>query len=92
MASLDSMTHYNPDGSTVFDMMSDSGYAYTDGAENIAFNAGYSGSQSVDVVMDQWIESPSHHENIINGHLTNVGFGMATSASGKTYYSAVFSD
>jgi uncharacterized protein YkwD len=92
MASQDRMTHHNADGSTVFEMMSDSGYGYTDGAENIAYNAGYSDSESVEAVMDQWIESPSHYENITKAHLTKVGFGMATSASGKVYYSAVFSD
>ena len=92
MAGLNSMTHYNPDGTTAFDMMNNAGYPYTDGAENIAYNYGFSSQRSVEMVMQQWINSPSHYVNIVKGHLVFVGFGMATSGDGTVYYSAVFSD
>ncbi len=92
MAGLDTMTHYNPDGTTAFDMMDAYGYSYGDGAENIAYNYGYSASRSVDMAMQQWINSPPHYANIVKGNLTHIGFGMATSADGTVYYSAVFSD
>jgi uncharacterized protein YkwD len=84
--------HHNPDGTTAFDMMDAAGYSYDAAAENVAFNVGYSSSQSITLVMQQWIDSPPHHANIVNGNLTRVGFGMATSASGAVYYAAVFSD
>lgn len=94
MANSDTMSHYNPDGTTVFDMMNAIGHPYspTGAAENVGWNVGYSASRSVEVVMQQWIQSPPHYANIMKGNLRNVGFGMATSSSGKVYYAAVFSD
>ena len=85
-------SHYNQDGTTAFDMMTARGYAYTDGAENIGANFGYSAAASVTVVMQQWTESDPHHANIVKGNLGYIGFGQAVSATGITYYAAVFSD
>ena len=92
MARMDVMSHYNANGTTVFDMMTAIGYPYTDGAENVGFNIGYSASRSLEMVMEQWTASPPHYANIMKGHLGYVGFGMATSATGRVYYAAVFSD
>lgn len=86
------MSHYNEDGTTAFDMMTAAGYSYTDGAENIGYNIGFTASASIQYVMEQWEDSPPHHANIVKGHLRYVGFGRATSSDGSVYYAAVFSD
>ena len=92
MASLQQMTHYNPNGSTVFDMMAAYGYPYVNGSENIHFNWGYSAQQSVQVAVESWIASPSHYASIVNPNLGRIGIGIATAANGTVYYSVVFSD
>jgi uncharacterized protein YkwD len=92
MASMQSMTHYNPDGSTVFDMMYERDYDYVTGSENIHYNYGYSDQQSVRVAVEGWIDSPDHYASMINPALGRIGIGIATGANGRTYYSVVFSD
>jgi uncharacterized protein YkwD len=92
MAALQEMTHYNPGGGTVFDMMDEHDYAYITGSENIHYNYGYSEQRSVQVAVESWIDSPSHYASMVNPSLGRIGIGIATAANGHVYYSAVFSD
>lgn len=92
MAQSGSFSHYNSDGTTVFDMMNADGYRYTDGAENIHFNYGYSDSDSVQVAMDSFMNSSPHRANILKASLRRIGIGIAHASDGKIYYSVVFSN
>ena len=86
------MTHYGPSGATVFTLMNQQGYAYSDGAENIHFNSGFSEAQSWQTAMSEYLASPSHRTAIMKGHFRRIGVAVATSASGVRYYSVVLSD
>jgi uncharacterized protein YkwD len=92
MAQVNSMTHYGPNGATVFTLMSQQGYAFVDGGENIHFNSGFTESQSWQTAMTEYLNSPSHRATMLKPNLRRNGAAVSTSASGVRYYSIVFSD
>jgi len=53
-------------------------------AENVA-----SGFKNVDVVIDGWIHSPGHRQNIL-GHYNLTGIAIAYDGNHKPYYTQVF--
>ncbi|CAH0488207.1 unnamed protein product [Peronospora farinosa] len=63
MAANDFMSHKGSDGSTMPQRVTRAGYNWTSVAENVA--AGY---VTVDDVMQGWIGSPEHLENIMGDH------------------------
>ncbi len=92
MAASGNFSHYNPDGTNVFDMMNAIGYSYVTGSENIHYNYGYPPQQSWQVAMDAWLNSPPHYASMVNPALGHIGIGVATASDGYVYYSIVFSD
>ncbi len=92
MAQSGTFSHYNPDGTTVFDMMNALGYQYTDGAENIHYNYGYDDATSVQVAMTSYLNSAPHRANILKPTLRRIGIGIAHASNGWVYYSVVFSN
>ena len=59
---------------------------YTDSAgENIAY-----GYRSPDEMMQGWLDSPGHRQNIERESFTAIGVGVATNSSGITYWTQVF--
>jgi uncharacterized protein YkwD len=92
MASRGVLSHYNADGTDVFDMMSADGYSYGTGSENIHYNFGYSPEESWKIAMQEWIKSPPHYASMVNPRLKRIGVGIAVAANGYIYYSVVFSD
>ncbi|KAJ1852646.1 hypothetical protein LPJ73_002788 [Coemansia sp. RSA 2703] len=80
-ASIDQMTHDDPDGS-LGDRATRLGIRWSALAENVAV-----GSRTVEETVELWIDSPQHYANII-GPYELVGFGRAanTSAQHKTIY------
>ena len=77
--------HVNPDGENPFDRMKKSGISYTAAAENIA--AGQSSPQSV---MEAWISSDGHRENILNPALKELGVGIARGGEYGIYWTQNF--
>ena len=63
--------HNTPDGQTPFDRMKAAGISYSSAGENIA--AGQSSPQNV---MDSWMNSPGHKENIMNNRFKKIGVGL----------------
>jgi uncharacterized protein YkwD len=51
--------------------------------ENVAYNWGY--SDPVQMLFDQWWNSPEHQANMLSSRYLEVGIGVASSTSGKTY-------
>lgn len=70
-------------------------------ADRIAF-AGYSsappawgeniaaGDMSVSATMKTWIDSPGHHENMVNPAYTHLGLGLSRAADGRMYWVQTF--
>lgn len=71
MALNDFFNHTGSDQSTPFDRITGSGYSYALAAENIA--AGYATPQSV---VEAWMNSPGHRENILYPGLEEIGIGF----------------
>lgn len=60
--------HQSPTHGSPFDMMKASGITYNSAGENIA-----KGQTSAAEVMNQWMNSPGHRANILNGSFTQIG-------------------
>lgn len=66
----DYFDHDSPTYGSPFDMMELFGIKYKSAAENIAY--GYS---TPEMVVDGWMNSPGHRENILNESFTHIGVG-----------------
>jgi uncharacterized protein YkwD len=57
-------------------------------AENIACNLGYSDPAATAVT--DWMNSPSHRQNILDSRLIESGIGVAVDEIGRVYFTQVF--
>lgn len=64
--------HRSPDGKTVRERARLAGYEWSAIGENLA-----EGQQSVDEVVEAWMRSHGHRENILDRRYTETGFGLA---------------
>ena len=64
--------HTGPDGEAPWTWLETVGYDYAAAGENLAINA----SDPV-ILMNAWLNSPSHAKNILNGYFTDIGIGIA---------------
>ncbi|ETL45723.1 hypothetical protein L916_04238 [Phytophthora nicotianae] len=71
MAQNNYMAHDGTDGSTMSQRITDTGYKWSAVGENVA-----AGQVDVQAVMDAWMHSPEHRENIM-GEYTMVGVSYA---------------
>jgi uncharacterized protein YkwD len=85
-AARNSMTHYSANGANGGQRIAAAGYAYRAWAENIA-----AGQPDAASAMDAWMSSTEgHRENILNPRYTDIGVGLAYSASGVPYWTQDF--
>lgn len=63
--------HYAPDGTTPWNFILASGYQYEFAGENLAKNFLFSQN-----VVDAWMNSPTHRENVLRREFTDVGFAV----------------
>lgn len=78
MGIRDYFAHEDPDGVGPGERVSDTGYMWRAVGENIA--AGY---DTPEAVMQGWLESPGHCNNIMNGSFTELGVGYAEGNGGR---------
>lgn len=76
--------HDAPDGSSPWDFIGNTGYAYISAGENLALT-----NQSAASVVDGWYNSPGHRANMLSSAYSEVGYGVAYTAvftyNGVTY-------
>jgi len=77
--------HQSPTYGSPFDMMEQFGINYTAAGENIA--AGYSTPESV---VEGWMNSEGHRENILNGDFTHIGVGYEQGGYYRHYITQMF--
>jgi|SRR5579885_1793352 len=65
--------HIAPDGTTPWYFIKNAGYDYLYAGENLA--RGFTTAQDV---VNAWMNSPSHRENLLSPHYTDVGFAVAS--------------
>ncbi len=64
--------HVAPDGTTPWYFIKDAGYQYQYAGENLA-----RGFNSAPDVVDAWMASPSHRENLLSPNYKDIGFAVA---------------
>lgn len=75
-------SHTSPTYGSPFEMMDSFGVTYQSAGENIA-----RGQQSPQEVVDAWMNSAEHRENILNGNFTHIGIGYAANGN---YWTQMF--
>lgn len=81
MAKNDYFDHDSPDGATPGDRISAAGYPWVMWAENIA-----AGQPDAASVVNAWMNSAGHRENIVNCTLRNIGVGVAPGVKNRSTY------
>lgn len=81
MAERDYFSHDTPEGLTPFERMRNMGIRYAAAAENIA--AGQPDPQSV---VEAWMNSPSHRENILDPKLNETGISFVRGGTYGIYW------
>lgn len=88
-------SHYRPDDSLCFSVLDSCGMSYTYAGENLL--SGTASVSDLTIVYDaswavqQWMDSPSHKENILNEHFLQVGIGYYIEEQ-TIYYVTLFTD
>ena len=84
MAALDKLDHTLED-KTFADRAKDAGYQYRFIGENIAWSP-----ETPKEVLEGWMNSPPHRENILKEEFTEIGVGVAKNQKGEQYWVQVF--
>lgn len=72
MARNEYFAHWSPTGVSPWHWFTEAGYSYVHAGENLAVHFTDSA-----VVVDAWLKSPTHRENIMNAKYTEIGIGTA---------------
>ena len=72
MAENEYFSHFSPKGVSPWHWFNQTGYVYAHAGENLAIHF----TDSSEVV-EAWMDSPTHRENIVNGMYTEIGVGTA---------------
>lgn len=80
MATNNFFDHMGSDGRSFSQRITDSGYAWRAAAENIG-----AGQLSAQHIVDSWMNSPGHRENMLNDAYCEAGVGYAESV-GSRYF------
>lgn len=78
-------SHTSPTYGSPFNMMKNFGINYRTGGENIAY-----GQRTPSEVMNSWMNSPGHRQNILSSNYSQLGVGVARSSSGQLYWTQMF--
>jgi uncharacterized protein YkwD len=73
------------DGKSTVERVKATGYTYTIVAENLA-----RGDVTLAEIVQAWMKSRSHRENILDADFTESGIGLARDGMGETYYAQIF--
>lgn len=76
MAKSNYWSHISPDGRQPWFFFDLFGYDYTKAGENLAY-----GFDTYLSVVNGWMNSPSHRDNLLDGSFMEVGFGMANAGN-----------
>ncbi|MFC2947698.1 CAP domain-containing protein [Virgibacillus sediminis] len=85
MADNDYFDHVSPTLGTPFDLLTAGGIEYTSAGENIA-----AGRTIAEEVMERWMNSPGHRQNIMNPAYTHIGVGVYHGGNYGSYQVQLF--
>jgi len=72
MMASDCWSHYCPDGKSPWEFFDSAGYIYSYAGENLA-----EGFDNNEAVVDAWMNSPTHRDNILNAQFNEIGIAFA---------------
>lgn len=78
-------SHQSPTYGSPFDMLKQFGVSYRTAGENIA-----AGQRSAKEVVDGWMNSQGHRENILNASYSRIGVGYVSGGSYGSYWTQLF--
>ncbi|NIK11621.1 CAP domain-containing protein [Alkalibacillus almallahensis] len=84
MAVNNYFAHESPTYGSPFDMMDEFGLTYRQAGENLA-----KGQRTAEEVMEGWMNSEGHRENILHEDFTHIGVGYVKDG-GQTYWTQMF--
>jgi uncharacterized protein YkwD len=90
MAAKHYFGHTQPDGRTVFNILTAKGVTWYNAGEIIAWNTWPTMADSVTTANDMWLNSPTHRSIMMATSYNYMGVGLAVDGSGKKYWTAVF--
>ena len=73
MAKQQYFAHTAPDGTVAWDYFKKVEYKYAVAGENLAIT-----NEDAEAVIDGWLNSPSHRENLLSNQYSDFGIGMAS--------------
>lgn len=85
MIDKDYFDHQSPTYGSPFEMLKSFGVSYHNAGENIA-----QGQTTASRVMEGWMSSPGHRENILKEEYQEIGVGMAKDSNGRIYWTQMF--
>jgi uncharacterized protein YkwD len=80
--------HVSPDGENLDGRLRNAEIHFRSAAENIARTRGV--KNPVETTVGEWMASPGHRANILDGKFTRTGVGVAVDADGTVYVTQVF--
>ena len=79
--------HTRPNGESFYTALQQAGISYRTTGENIAM-----GQRTPADVMNAWMNSSGHRQNILNASYGKLGVGYVTDASGRAYWVQIFTN
>jgi len=76
MDKTDIFAHQGVNGTRGGDRMTSAGYGWQAWGENLAFRGGELNEETVRLLHDQLVKSPTHYANIIKGSFSEIGIGL----------------
>lgn len=73
MLSSDCWSHYCPEGKSPWEFFDEAGYVYEFAGENLA-----EGFYNANLLMETWMNSETHRENILNSNYDEIGIGITS--------------
>ena len=80
-----SFSHTRPNGSKFSTALIEQGVTFKGAGENIAW-----GQKSPEAVMQAWMNSEGHRANILNKNFTKIGVGYYQNATGRNFWTQLF--
>jgi uncharacterized YkwD family protein len=87
MAVNNYFAHQSPTYGSAGDMLRQFGISWRAWGENIA-----AGQSTPEIVVNAWMNSPGQRANILSSNFNKIGVGYATNASGRPYWTQIFTD
>lgn len=85
MAKNNYFSHTSPTYGSPFQMLKTFGVSYSTAAENIA-----AGQKTPEQVVNSWMNSAGHRQNILNKNVTHIGVGYSKDETKGSYWTQIF--